>query len=81
MPTYAFVCQECGWAGDMQIAVQYRDNATCPQCFGAPRRLVSAPLVKQKNPKGGGPDRLTADMLGIPLKELPPGLRTPVTQE
>ena len=25
--------------------------------------------------QGGGPDRFTADMLGIPLKELPSGLK------
>lgn len=42
------------------------------------QRMVSAPLFKfaGRVTPGGGPDRLTADMLGIPLKELPDGLKT-----
>jgi hypothetical protein len=41
-------------------------------------RLLAAPLFKigGKVTPGGGPDKFTADMLGIPLKELPSGLKT-----
>lgn len=41
-------------------------------------RELAAPLFKfaGRVTPGGGPDRFTADMLGVPLKELPSGLRT-----
>jgi hypothetical protein len=41
-------------------------------------RELSAPHFKFKGvvTKDGGPDKFTADMLGIPLHDLPEGLKT-----
>jgi hypothetical protein len=42
------------------------------------QRLLGAPLFRFKGrvTPGGGPDKFTADMLGMRLDELPAGLRT-----
>ena len=78
MPTYEFACARCGWgAHDLVVPIIARDRQHCPECGEKLSRRVAAPLVKTIGvPQGGGPDRFTADMLGIPLKELPVGLRT-----
>jgi hypothetical protein len=54
-----------------------RDDVRCPFCNDRMERQVSAPYGKLAGQvvKGGGPDRFTADMLGIPLKELPASLK------
>lgn len=77
MPIFDYRCT-CGWSGELVRAVDERDSALCPNCTRTPERLVAAPLFRfaGRVTPGGGPDRFTADMLGIPLKELPSGLRT-----
>ena len=77
MPIYAYKCT-CGWSGDLIRTIDLRDNGECPNCLRRPERQLAAPLgrVSGRTPQGGGADRFTADMLGVPLKELPPGLRT-----
>lgn len=77
MPTYDFYCRPCGVSTTFRVPVDERDSQTCPYCKGALERGVAAPLFKftGRVTPGGGPDRFTADMLGIPLKELPDGLK------
>lgn len=79
MPTYEYQCRKCGWGGDLVVRIKARDSQCCP-AIGCGRHLtrqLAAPLgrVAGRPVKGGGADRFTADMLGVPLKELPPGLR------
>lgn len=76
MPIYGYRCT-CGWTGDLVMSVDLRDQAQCPSCLRAPERQVSAPLFRfaGRVTPGGGPDRFTADALGIPLKELPDSLK------
>ena len=78
MPTYTYLCDACGHGPEDRIVpIANRTDQRCSKCFRLLRRLISAPVVRTRPPKDGGPDRFTADALGIPLKELPPGLRTP----
>lgn len=79
MPTYTYECLECGSVFDRVVKIAERDEMHCQDqgCEGPCVRRVGAPLgrVAGRPVKGGGADRFTADMLGIPLKELPAGLR------
>lgn len=79
MPTYSYLCPVCRWAGDRVVRIAMRDLQRCEHCDTELYKLVSSALFKftGRVTPGGGPDRFTADMLGIPLKELPDGLRTP----
>lgn len=79
MPIYGYKCT-CGWSGDLVVTVELRDQAHCPNCARPPERQVSAPGFRfaGRVTPGGGSDRFVADMLGIPVKELPSGLKTPV---
>ena len=77
MPIFDFRCRACGQIFESM-------NAARPACLNCGNELVdkmlSAPSVRIKGqmPKdgSGGMDQYTADTLGIPLKELPSGLRT-----
>lgn len=73
-PTYDFVCV-CGWQGESFCSVENRDIQCCPQpgCHRILSRRLAAPMGKMKGDvaKGGGPDRFTADMLGIKTGDLP----------
>lgn len=77
MPIYAYKCT-CGFEGDLMVTVENRDQAYCPVCLRSPQRQLAAPHFKFMGvvTKGGGPDKFTADMLGIPLHDLPSGLKT-----
>lgn len=77
MPLYDYACV-CGWTGERAVPVDERDEQHCSVCDQPAQRQLGAPRFRfsgQVTP-GGGPDRFTADMLGIPLKELPEGLKT-----
>jgi putative FmdB family regulatory protein len=76
MPTYEYRCT-CGWSGDLVQSIELRDQAHCPSCTRTPERRVAAPLFRfaGRVTPGGGPDKFTADMLGIPLHDLPPALK------
>jgi hypothetical protein len=78
VPTYDFYCV-CGWEGESVVPVALRDQQCCPKpgCQRILKRRVSSALFKFAGQvtKGGGPDRFTADMLGVPLKELPDSLK------
>jgi putative FmdB family regulatory protein len=81
MPIYGYICT-CGWHGDLMREIDQRDNAHCPNCTRNPERQLAAPMGKMAGQvaRGGGADRFTAEALGIPLKELPPALKTPQDQ-
>jgi putative FmdB family regulatory protein len=79
MPTYDFICPHCGWQSEKNVPIMARATQRCPQCSSTlTQQILKAPLGKMKGAvvQGGGPDRFTADVLGIPLKDLPEGLRT-----
>lgn len=78
MPVYDFYCPGCGWEGERTCTIEQRDKQYCENGSYAPmKRRISSALFKftGRVTPGGGPDRFTADMLGIPLKELPDGLK------
>ncbi len=82
MPTYTYVCDSCGHGPeDRLVPMATRAAQFCPECGLRMGRRIGAPAVRTRPPKDGGPDRFTADVLGVPLKELPPGLRTPPLKE
>lgn len=78
MPIYQFYCRHCNMNTAFNVPIDKRDEQPCPYCKNTLERRLAAPLFKftGRVTKGGGPDRFTADMLGIPLKELPEGLKT-----
>lgn len=78
MPTYDFFCRQCVINTTFISSVELRDEQPCIHCGKVLERRLAAPLFKftGRVTPGGGPDRFTADMLGIPLKELPDGLKT-----
>ena len=78
MPLYDYACL-CGWDGELYSPVFTRDGQVCPRCQQQLSRQLSVPAPAQfrgRVVQGGGPDRFTADVLGISLKDLPAGLRT-----
>ena len=77
MPTYTYICPHCGHGPeDRCVAMASRAAQHCPKCHCRMGSRIRAPAVRTAPPKDGGPDRFTADALGLPLKDLPPGLRT-----
>lgn len=81
MPLYDVKCAHCQWQGEIRAKlIATQDALYCPVCDtpNLEKVFLKAPLGRMKGviPKGGGPDKFTADMLGVPLKDLPPGLRT-----
>lgn len=79
MPTYEYLCPCCESGVIIRfVPIDERNNQRCGFCKTVLVIIPSAPAVKVvgKAVEGGGPDRFTADALGIPLKELPAGLRT-----
>ena len=79
MPIYDFYCPNCRWSEELNVPIAGRDQAPCPNCSTRLDRLLSAPLgrIAGRALEGGGPDRFTADVLGISdLRDLPEGLRT-----
>lgn len=78
MPTYGYHCDACRTYEERVVPIVERNHQACETCGHDLKRVLSAPLFKfaGRVTPGGGPDRFTADMLGIPMKELPAGLRT-----
>lgn len=77
MPTYGYACV-CGMKQDVVRPIAERnDPVECTACQREMQRQLDAPMGRIWGvvPQGGGMDRFTADALGIPVKELPPGLR------
>ena len=82
MPLYEYVCVKCNVTTERNVWVRDRDTQR-HLCGTKLFRSLSAPAFKfaGRVVKGGGPDRFTADTLGIPLKDLPDSLKTPVKPE
>ena len=78
MPTYTYECEACGKPHDRVVPVDERDFQYCGVCDKQLFRRVAGPMfvIKGRVSQGGGPDRFVADQLGIPLGELPEGLKT-----
>lgn len=79
MPSYDYQCRHCMRVEERVVPMVERHVQNCTVC-GDPMTLVltRAPLgrIAGQVVQGGGPDRFTADMLGLPLKDLPEGLKT-----
>ena len=79
MPTYSFVCPGCGLETTRATNIDERNGPHyCERCGDPLDRVITAVpgKIAGRVAQGGGMDRFTADVLGIPLKELPSGLRT-----
>lgn len=79
MPIYDYRCTACRTMDERMRQITERDEpAACPNCGSRMERQLTSPLFRFKGvvTKGGGPDKFTADMLGIPLHDLPDGLKT-----
>ena len=78
MPIYDYACSSCDWRGERQTRIAHRHEQVCGLCSAPLTLQVSAVYgrIAGQIVQGGGPDRFTADALGIPLKELPSGLKT-----
>lgn len=78
MPTYDYHCAACGWHGEQVVPIASRNYVACPNCEALLTKKLAAPLFRFKGvvTPGGGPDKFTADMLGIPLHDLPAGLKS-----
>lgn len=79
MPLYDLICTECGHQEERQVPLaEYNGAQRCEDCGGPTvRRILTAPMSRfaGRVVQGGGPDRFTADMLGVPWRELPEGLK------
>jgi predicted nucleic acid-binding Zn ribbon protein len=76
---YDYMCPACGWQGELAVPSEFRDVQHCrtTECQMKLVRQLAAPMGRMWGvvPNGGGPDRFTADMMGIPLKDLPKDLK------
>lgn len=77
MPVFDYTCADCEKEEERLVAIEDRDSQWCATCCCKLFRLPSAPMGKMAGQvaKGGGPDKFTADMLGVPVKDLPASLR------
>lgn len=84
MPSYDYQCRHCQRVEERVVPIEERHAQACMTC-GDPLALILTrpPLGRMagKIPQGGGPDRFTADVLGVPLKDLPAGLRTRLPED
>ena len=82
MPLYDFYCPTCGKTIERQCKIDVRYHQCC-DFDGEPLTLKVAPVYGRMAGqvlKGGGPDRFTADVLGVPLRDLPASLKTEPTK-
>ena len=83
MPTYTFKCTYCGHEHDVIRKVAEREAPEiCPKCKDVCYRKLAAPrgrvLGPAYNKRHSVADHFTADVLGLPYKDLPAGLRTKI---
>ena len=72
MLTYDYKCEQCDNLQERRVEFRVRDHQRCVCGLRLVRQMV-APKIRAML---GTPDQFTADALGIPLKELPSGLKT-----
>lgn len=78
MPTYDYRCPNCGKLHTVIVRIEERGGQKCEACGTLLEQVhfgFARPKFKGRILEGGGPDRFTADVLGIPLKDLPSGLK------
>ena len=77
MTIYSYRCPNCGDAEERNVPMDERDLQLCG-CGNCTVRQLGAPRFRfaGRVTPGGGPDKFTADVLGIPLHDLPSGLKT-----
>jgi putative FmdB family regulatory protein len=63
MPTYDYVCPNCGYETEVVHSVHGAGPSTCPQCGGPLKKAISAPAVHFK---GGGWARKERSIPGKP---------------
>ena len=77
---YEYTCRSCGLETTRHSSIEERNKpAFCERCGEPLTRVVSAVYgrIAGRTLQGGGPDRFTADVLGISdLRDLPEGLKT-----
>ena len=74
MPIYDYLCDNCAWREERRIPLAaYNEAQYCSKCGAPTTRQISAVYGKMAGTvlQGGGPDRFTADMLGIKTGDLP----------
>jgi len=78
MKVYEYKCSYCDEREERFVIDDLRDRQNCYACGLPTRRLPAAPMgrVAGRAVDGGGPDRFTADALGMKVADLPSGLRT-----
>jgi len=45
VPTYSYVCRDCGHRFDAQQPIKDAPLSRCPQCGGSVRKLISVPFT------------------------------------
>lgn len=86
MPLYTYRCPSCRGRLEETRSIERRHDAPqCPVCSSGMLLAPTAPAMinttgqptgGRKRDGTGGPDQMTADLLGIPVKDIPPGLRS-----
>ena len=79
MPTYKYHCHACGARFERMVTIDVRHGQYCGNCMSPATMVLSVPHLRAVD--ADAPDRFTAEMLGIPLKDLPPGLKTTATDK
>ncbi|HEY5656597.1 MAG TPA: FmdB family zinc ribbon protein [Myxococcota bacterium] len=82
MPTYEYRCPNCGKDAVMVVRIEERGGQKC-DCGTLLDRKISAVPARfvGRQVQGGGPDRFTADVLGVPFRDLPDSLRAETKRE
>ena len=65
MPTYDYVCSNCGYETEVVHSVHGSGPSTCPRCGALLKKAISAPAVHFK---GGGWARKERSIPGKPVR-------------
>ena len=78
MPTYEYRCPNCGKEHAMLVSIRERMGQKCDCGTLLEQIHTSFPKAQFRGRvvQGGGPDRFTADVLGVEVRDLPAGLRS-----
>jgi len=78
MPLYDYLCDACAWKEERRVPLASLNEAQyCSRCGAPTARQISPVYGKMAGTvlQGGGPDRFTADTMGIRVGDLPPYLK------
>jgi len=78
MPIFIYECSTCWRIEERILPAEQRDVPQACECGMPLQRKVTAAGFRMPggNPKINYADQFTADMIGVPVKELPAGLKT-----